>query len=461
MSERYSWTVDDTRKLFDSINAVKDKNIPPTSGSIYTEFKHLIPQSLLTQKQVTNKIGQFARQGKVSVKEFYRSSDKYHKRLQERNDARKRNRDESQEVDESNSTHPPSVKLRLARKSAQPELHYYKDQSESELSSPTSFGTENPSDDAGEEEDLDSTEPQNTMSGCINMQVEPWESNLLSHIRGYLHSNIHDHPPDHEHIRDTLEKAREKTEQGIISFLLGKPPVRLTPSSMTESAKELSCLLLREGGGRGLERGLKTLYSGPGMTVELLFRVYAAAAIYRWVFLWSDERWDVRMPSGMCKILGLYEQLNQDLVAKIKLENRLDHLESVVKPSLPQRAQHCQANLYEVFDSLCVTLAKGQRVSLTADVRWEELLNGVFLDLLHLKLTMLKSSMIYQWRFPKQGDAFKAEWMKSAHDPEASIPEGSLVYVCLSPALFCSGRTLDARPTLVAAALVVVEGFAV
>jgi hypothetical protein len=83
------------------------------------------------------------------------------------------------------------------------------------------------------------------------------------------------------------------------------------------------------------------------------------------------------------------------------------------------------------------------------------------LDLLHLKLTMLKSSMSYWWRFPKQGDAFKAEWMKSALDREASIPEGSFVYVCLSPALFCSGPTSDARPTLVAAALVVVEGFAV
>jgi hypothetical protein len=83
------------------------------------------------------------------------------------------------------------------------------------------------------------------------------------------------------------------------------------------------------------------------------------------------------------------------------------------------------------------------------------------LDLLHLKLTMLKISMSYFGRFPKQGDAFKAEWMKSALDREASIPEGSLIYVCLSPALFCSGRTSDARPTLVAAALVVVEGFAV
>lgn len=129
--------------------------------------------------------------------------------------------------------------------------------------------------------------------------------------------------------------------------------------------------------------------------------------------------------------------------------------------------------LYEVFDSLCVTLAKGQRASLTAgflesstecsfssryeqQVRWEKLLYGVFLDLLHLKLTMLKSSMSYLWRFPKQGDGFKAEWMKPAH--EASVPEGSSVYVCLSPALFCSGRTSDARSTLVAAALVVVEG---
>jgi hypothetical protein len=68
MSERYSWTVDDTRKLFESINAVKDKNIPPTSGSIYTEFKRLIPQSLLTQKQVTNKIGQLLDKGKFPSK---------------------------------------------------------------------------------------------------------------------------------------------------------------------------------------------------------------------------------------------------------------------------------------------------------------------------------------------------------------------------------------------------------
>lgn len=168
--------------------------------------------------------------------------------------------------------------------------------------------------------------------------------------------------------------------------------------------------------------------------------------------------------------------MNPDFVAKIKLENRLKHLESVVKPNLPERAQHCQAMLYEVFDSLCVTLAKAQRASLTAgssessteysfylrreqQVRWEGIMYSVFLDLLHLKLTMLKSSMSYLWRFPKQGDGFKAEWMKSAH--EASIPEGSLVYVCLSPALFCSGRTSDARSTLVAAALVVVEGFAV
>ncbi|KAJ9497808.1 hypothetical protein H2202_006841 [Exophiala xenobiotica] len=441
----HSWTVEETRTLLDSINALTDKDTPLTTDSIYKEFNF--------------------------VKELLGSWDQHRDQVQRNNNTRKRTRDESQEVGESNSTRSPSLKLRLSNKRAQPELHSYNEQSESELSSPTSSGPQNPPDDDGDDREVDGIEAQNTVSGRIHMPVEPWESNLLSHIRGFIHSNIHDHPPDHEHIRDTLEKAREDTEQGIKCFLLGRPPVRLTPSSMTESAKELSCLLLREGGGRRLESGLKTLYSGPGMTVELLLRVYAAAAMYRWVFLWSDESWDVPIPSGMCKILGIYEQLNQDLIAKIKLENRLKHLESMVKPNLPQRAQNCQVKLYEVFDSLCGTLAKCQRSESSTEysfskrheqqVRWEELLNGVFLDLLHLKLTMLKSPMSYLWRFPKQGGAFKAEWMKSAHNPEASIPEGSLVYVCLSPALFCSGRTSDARPTLVAAALVVVEGFAV
>ncbi|KAK5452007.1 hypothetical protein LTS15_007730 [Exophiala xenobiotica] len=474
----HSWTVEETRTLLVSINALTDKDTPLTTDSIYKEFKHLSPQSLLTRTQISNKIRTFAKKEKVLVKELLGSWDQHRDQVQRNNDTRKRTRDESQEVGESNSTRSPSLKLRLVGKSAHPGSHCYKDQSESELSPPTSSGTQNPPDDDGEDEYLDCSERQSTVSGRINMQVEPWEHKLLSSVRGYLHSNIHDHPPDHEHIRDTLEKAREETEQGIKSFLLGRPPVRLTPSSMTEPAKELSYLLLREREGRRLETGLNTLYSGPGMTIELLLRTYAAAAVYRWVFLWSDERWDVPMPSEMYKILGVYEQLNQDLVAKLKLENRLKHLESVVKPNLPQRAQHCQAKLYEVFDSICVTLAKGQQAWLTAgpsasstecsfstrheqQVRWEELLNGVFLDLLHLKLTMLKSSMSYLWRFPKQGDGFKAEWMKSAHDLEASIPEGSLVYVCLSPALFCSGRTSDARPTLVAAALVVVEGFAV
>jgi hypothetical protein len=308
MQEKHSWTVEETRTLIDSISAMVDKPIPRTTPSVYTEFKHLMPQSSLTQTQIANKITSLARREDVSMKELYQSWDQHRKQLQRDNNARKRTRDDSQEVGESNSTRSPNLKLRLVGKSAQPRPHCYKEQSESEVSSPTSSGTQNPPDDDGEDEDLHSIEPQSTVSGLITMQVEPWEHNLLSSIRGYIHSNIHDHPPDHEHIRDTLEKAREEVDQGIKSFLLGRPPVRLTPSSVTETAKELSYLLLREREGRRLETGLNTLFSGPGMTIELLLRAFAAAAVYRWVFLWSDERWDVPMPSEICKILGVYEQ---------------------------------------------------------------------------------------------------------------------------------------------------------
>ena len=311
MPDIHHWTVEETRALVDSFDALTGKDTPLTPAAVYTEFKNLMPQSLLTQTQISNKINTLARQEKVSAKELLRSGDQHRDQLQGDNDARKRKRDQSQDVNESNNVYSPSLKLRLGKKRStvtQPESNCSEEQSESSLSSTVSVGTQNSPDDDTPDRNLDNMEEQSTASGRINMQVEPWEEKLLSYIRGYLHNNIHDHPPDHEHIRDTLEKAREETEQGIKCFLLARPPARLTPSSMTDSAKDLSCLLLRGGEGRSLESGLYTLYSGPGMTVEILLRVYAAAAIYRWVFLWSDERWDVPMPSEMCKLMGVCEQ---------------------------------------------------------------------------------------------------------------------------------------------------------
>ncbi len=311
MKDRHSWTVEETRALVDSFDALRGKDIPLTVASIYTEFKNLMPQSLLAKSHIANKITTLARQKKVSKKELFHSWEEHREQLREDSDNRKRKRHESQDVNKSNNTNSPTLELRLGKRRSttrQLESNCSEEQSESGLSSTATFGTQNSPDDDTPDRHLDNMEEQSPASGRINMQVEPWEEKLLSYIRGYLHNNIHDHPPDHEHIRDTLEKAREETEQGIKCFLLARPPARLTPSSMTDSAKDLSCLLLRGGEGRSLESGLNTLYSGPGMTVELLLRVFAAAAIYRWVFLWSDERWDVPLPSEMCKLMGVCEQ---------------------------------------------------------------------------------------------------------------------------------------------------------
>jgi hypothetical protein len=163
---------------------------------------------------------------------------------------------------------------------------------------------------------------------------------------------------------------------------------------------------------------------------------------------------------------------NPTLLHKVRITNKLDYLENIIRPSLAASAESLQARLLEVFIGLRVIpptemggknkqfLTEGAR---DYDLRYHQLtecqehLDVAFLKALDLRVTLAKSQLKYDFRFPRQGDEFQ-QWMEQIPQAIPALEGKSRICLCLRPAIFSRGRIEGSLKTkLVIPALVMLD----
>jgi hypothetical protein len=131
--------------------------------------------------------------------------------------------------------------------------------------------------------------------------------------------------------------------------------------------------------------------------------------------------------------------------------------------------------LYDAFVSLSASPAEIEskptaslpyEQRLSQQLEFDRLVEEAFLGLLQLRAQLAKSPMRYLYRFPTIGDKFDKVWMRPVQfddgwigdfNTTATTPAGSMVYVCLRPAIISLRRTENSREVVAAPALVVLE----
>lgn len=162
----------------------------------------------------------------------------------------------------------------------------------------------------------------------------------------------------------------------------------------------------------------------------------------------------------------IYKIDNPQQARSLEIDVTLDHLERKVKPTLPLLAAEYYRKLLEIFLNLKGPDLLPQNAKLlTTEERdvhmkdWQIKVLGAFQEALELRLRLEQSQCPYTFRWATHQAPFDSTWMESAHEDDASNPtEGSVVLLCLRPALHSCARREGEEPLLVVPALVMLEG---
>ncbi|KAL2413646.1 hypothetical protein ABEF95_003769 [Exophiala dermatitidis] len=270
--------------------------------------------------------------------------------------------------------------------------------------------------------------------------------------------------PSHGYVFRTLDKILEKMAAAIQSLLKAVPVAILTGLQLTADIRDLSAHLIEKDTATNTDFGryLTTLFHGSSLSVTLILQAYAAAAVYAWVFQRSDSDLDPQIKSFFYT-LG---QHNPQAARSLEIDVTLDHLERKVKPTLPLLAAEYYRKLLEIFLNLKGPDLLPQNAKLlTTEERdvhmkdWQIKVLGAFQEALELRLRLEQSQCPYTFRWATHQAPFDSTWMESAHEDDASSPtEGSVVLLCLRPALHSCARREGEEPLLVVPALVMLEG---
>ena len=162
---------------------------------------------------------------------------------------------------------------------------------------------------------------------------------------------------------------------------------------------------------------------------------------------------------------------DSEVVRKLKSIKYLDYLETSIGPALPRMAESCLSRLLRVLTSLMVdgllsVLSRNdttsQACSLQKQFVFQETidknLRSAFLEAFHLKLTLMKSSPEYDFRFPKVNELFDGAWMEPLRLDTLDLPQTGQVCLCLRPAIISVRReALPDSSTTIVKALVLLE----
>ncbi|KIW30964.1 uncharacterized protein PV07_02650 [Cladophialophora immunda] len=304
-----------------------------------------------------------------------------------------------------------------------------------------------------------------------SMALEEWEFNFLNYLREHRGDTGYMAPLPKQHIQNILQKTMKLIDESFSHFALGTRTVMPTSSGLTGEALELSCLLVDSPRDGPTDRRLKALIAGPHMCDQILFRAYTAAAIYEWVLKpFDDNLRHIPSPNcEQCTIFNICEQYNHYIARNVSVKRANQYIDKVIRPALPRRASEIQEKLYKVLISISIPSArvgkpenKGFELQDQKLRQWQEHVEAALLDLLDMRTTMAKCSLVYGFRLPAVGCLFDGDWMEPAHPENEGFARDDHVYLCLRPAVFAQNRLENtAPPVLVSPALVMLEGYEV
>lgn len=157
-----------------------------------------------------------------------------------------------------------------------------------------------------------------------------------------------------------------------------------------------------------------------------------------------------------------------ELTDPAKNSRKHEYLDKMIGPQLPQKAAEITTKLSSVFRGLSGPSIKAPQTEVKSlefrehcRSQWRLHTEATFLQLLKLVLAMEKTSYRYLFRLPAMSEDFDKGWMKPAHATGAKIPDKSIVYTCLSPAVFIVERGSNPKEVLVVPALVMIQGLEV
>ncbi|KIV82279.1 hypothetical protein PV11_04400 [Exophiala sideris] len=278
-------------------------------------------------------------------------------------------------------------------------------------------------------------------------------------------------PPNHKDIARELNSVLERLDQGIRHFREVHSLVKLTATTLINNSVALSKELLKPSAEQTHQvvQNLAALFANKSITIDLVFRSYAAAAVNKWIF--NDFNDFVEFPES--QILSSVRQLNRGIYDQLKILERMKRLDNV-KATIPQQAVDAEGKLLDILESLGVSAASVSiaMTELTAttyaqsDVEhraqrhalWQDEVRSAFSQALNLRIKLARSPLEYLYRWPCIGYYFDHKWMQSVHDdhPQAEIEGRASVLLCLRPALYSS---FNKDLVLIVPALVMLHGF--
>lgn len=142
----------------------------------------------------------------------------------------------------------------------------------------------------------------------VKIILEPYERSLILTIRSFLRDKGYEAPPDHSKVDDSLYIILREVDRGIAAFMESHHVAQVPARWLTEDSLHLGRTIvenLREDRGKS---SLDILWADPNMSMDLVLRVYAAAAIYKWILrdLENEPACGEIQPSY--QRLGLFDQ---------------------------------------------------------------------------------------------------------------------------------------------------------
>ncbi|KAI1609388.1 hypothetical protein EDD37DRAFT_674193 [Exophiala viscosa] len=277
-------------------------------------------------------------------------------------------------------------------------------------------------------------------------------------------------PPNHKDIAMELDCVLQSLDQGIRHFHEVHALVKLTPTRLTNDSVALSRELLRPSKDQihRVEQNLAALFANEAITMDLVFRSYAAAAVNKWVF--NDFNDFIDIPDS--QILSSVRELDRGIYDQLKVMERTRFLDNL-KATIPQQAIDAERKLLDILESLGISAASvaigmveptaANRPQGTVEHRaeqhgfWQDRVRSAFSQALNLRLKLARSPMGYVYRWPCVGWGFDKKWMRSVHDERTPEVEASApVLLCLRPAIWSSYNN---DLLLIVPALVMFQGF--
>lgn len=142
----------------------------------------------------------------------------------------------------------------------------------------------------------------------IGIILEPHELSLILTIRSFLRDKGYEPPPDHSKVDDSLYCILREVDRGIATFMKCHPVPQVPAACLTEDCLGVGRTIAESLGGGCAKSSLDALWADPNMSMELVLRVYAAAAIYKWILQDFENETTSSEIQPSYQRLGLFDQ---------------------------------------------------------------------------------------------------------------------------------------------------------